>query len=135
MSLATGIRGARRSTRRLFFPQPRIIREECSRRHERLLPWTRSTQRGLFARLGSRQVGKRKSRLPKFCGASAVFTNGPVGRAISTEALRSALAELYALRGSGEKCAPTEAKLAELGVSVRPWKRPGVGKGASQCHT
>ncbi len=75
-----------------------------------------------LARLFNLRQGVEPDALPrKLYAQDAAFTAGPsAGKAIGEEGFRAALQEYYGLRGWDEHGVPSEDKLVELGIDVRP---------------
>jgi aldehyde:ferredoxin oxidoreductase len=75
-----------------------------------------------LGRLFNLREGVEPDALPvRLYAPEYAFAAGPsAGKAIGGQALTDALQEYYRLRGWDERGVPTEAKLAEVGVDVRP---------------
>ena len=75
-----------------------------------------------LARLFNLREGVEPDALPrKLYARDAAFTAGPsAGKAIGEEGFRAALQEYYGLRGWDAGGVPSEAKLSELGIDMRP---------------
>ncbi len=75
-----------------------------------------------LGRLFNLREGVEPDILPrKLYAPESAFAEGPsAGKAIGRQALDAAIQEYYRLRGWDEGGTPTEAKLAEVGVDVRP---------------
>jgi aldehyde:ferredoxin oxidoreductase len=74
-----------------------------------------------LGRLFNLREGVEADTIPRrlYAEEHAHTDGASAGRAIGTETFKSALQEVYAIRGWDENGVPSEAKLAELGVDVR----------------
>ena len=75
-----------------------------------------------LSRLFNLREGVEPDTLPrKLYARDEAFASGPsAGKAIGEEGFRAALQEYYGLRGWDAGGVPSEAKLSELGIDMRP---------------